>query len=76
MHSGNGPHEEMDRRAIACFDRAMDVIGLTDPALRNALHDYFTWATTTAMAAYPGGSDHVPDDLIIPKWSWDGRQSG
>src|SRR5215510_6958102 len=23
MHSGNGPHEEMDRRAIACFDQAM-----------------------------------------------------
>ncbi len=22
MHSGNGPHEEMDRRAIACFDQA------------------------------------------------------
>ena len=20
MHSGNGPHEEMDQRAIACFD--------------------------------------------------------
>ena len=24
MHSGNGPHEEMDRRAIACFDQALD----------------------------------------------------
>ena len=23
MHSGNGPHEEMDQRAIACFDQAM-----------------------------------------------------
>jgi hemoglobin len=23
MHSGNGEHEEMDRRAIACFDQAM-----------------------------------------------------
>jgi len=21
MHSGNGPHEEMDHRAIACFDQ-------------------------------------------------------
>ena len=28
MHSGNGPHEEMDERAIACFDRAMDDVGL------------------------------------------------
>ena len=23
LHSGNGPHEEMDRRAIECFDQAM-----------------------------------------------------
>jgi hemoglobin len=22
MHSGNGPHDEMDQRAIACFDQA------------------------------------------------------
>src|SRR5262245_64193507 len=28
MHSGNGPHEEMDQRAIACFDLALDDIGL------------------------------------------------
>ena len=31
IHSGNGPHEEMDRRAIACFDQAMDDAGL-EPA--------------------------------------------
>ena len=23
LHSGNGPHEEMDARAIACFDQAL-----------------------------------------------------
>jgi hemoglobin len=74
MHSGNGPHEEMDRRAIECFDKAMDVIGLTNPQLRRALHDYFAWATTTTMAAYPANADHVPDDLRIPQWSWDGLQ--
>jgi hemoglobin len=28
MHSGNGPHQEMDRRAIACFDRALVDVGL------------------------------------------------
>lgn len=28
MHSGNGPHEEMDRRAIACFDQALEDVGL------------------------------------------------
>ena len=53
MHSGNGPHEEMDRRAIACFDQALMDIGLRSAPLRQVLHDYFAWATTTTMARYP-----------------------
>jgi hemoglobin len=75
IHSGNGLHEEMDRRAIDCFDRAMDSIGLTDERLRGALHDYFAWATTTTMAAYPKDAGDVPDGLRIPRWSWDGLQA-
>ena len=75
MHSGNGPHEEMDRRAIECFDRAMDDIDLVDPLLRSVLHDYFAWATTTTMSAYPGSADGIPDDLQIPHWSWAGLQA-
>jgi hemoglobin len=74
MHSGNGPHEEMDRRAIECFDRAMDDVGIIDPLLRRVLHDYFAWATTTTMSAYPDDADAVPEDLQIPHWSWDGLQ--
>lgn len=73
MHSGNGVHEEMDQRAIACFDRAMDDVGLSDPAFRSALHDYFAWATTSSMAAYPDDAGAVPDGLRIPRWSWGGR---
>jgi hemoglobin len=41
IHSGNGPHEEMDQRAIACFDQALEDVGLTDEPLRQVLHDYF-----------------------------------
>ena len=29
MHSGHGVHEEMDRRAIACFDEALKDAGLS-----------------------------------------------
>ena len=48
MHSGNGVHEEMDRRAIACFDQALVDAGLAaDDQLRQVLHDYFAWATTS-----------------------------
>ena len=74
-HSGNGPHEEMDRRAIACFDQAMTDVGIveTDP-VRRALHDYFAWATTTTMSRYHRSADDVPEGLRIPQWSWDGLQ--
>jgi len=74
IHSGNGPHVEMDRRAIACFDQAMDDIEITDPQLRRVLHDYFAWATTMSISAYPKGAADVPDGLRIPRWSWDGLQ--
>ena len=33
IHSGNGAHEEMDRRAIACFDQALADTGLADTGL-------------------------------------------
>jgi hemoglobin len=71
MHSGNGPHEEMDARAIACFDRAMEDVGLAaDTRLWQVLHEYFAWATTTTMARYHDSADDVPDGLSMPKWSW------
>ena len=73
IHSGNGLHEEMDQRAIACFDQALADVGLDrDEQLRRALHDYFAWATTATMARYHRSSDDVPDGLHIPKWSWNG----
>lgn len=77
MHSGNGPHEDMDRRAIACFDQALTDVGLTeDRRLRKTLHDYFAWATTTTMSRYHRSADDVPEGLHIPKWSWDGLVGG
>ena len=73
IHSGNGVHEEMDRRAIACFGEALVDVGLDrDDRLRQVLHDYFAWATTTTMSRYHHSADDVPDGLRIPRWSWDG----
>ncbi|WP_133905800.1 group II truncated hemoglobin [Actinophytocola oryzae] len=71
MHSGNGPHDEMDRRAIECFDQALDDVGLADPT-RQVLHDYFAWATTTTMSRYHGSKDDVPAGMHVPHWSWSG----
>jgi hemoglobin len=77
MHSGNGPHEEMDQRAIACFDQALEDAGLLrDERLRRTLHDYFAWTTTTTMNRYHGSADDVPAGLDIPKWSWHGLVAG
>ena len=73
IHSGNGLHQEMDQRAVACFDQALEDVGLAgDQRLRNVLHDYFAWATTTTMARYHRSADDVPDGLQIPVWSWHG----
>jgi hemoglobin len=75
IHSGNGVHEEMDRRAIVCFDQALTDAGITgDDGLRQVLYDYFAWATTTTMARYHHSADEVPRGLSIPRWSWDGLQ--
>ena len=76
IHSGNGPHEEMDRRAIACFDQALTDVGLTQEPLRADAarllrlghHHNHVRATTTPP-------DDVPEGLGIPRWSWDGLQA-
>ena len=74
IHSGNGVHEEMDQRAIACFDQALMDVGLADDErLRQVLHDYFEWATTTTMAEYHRSADDVPEGLAVARWSWNGR---
>ena len=77
IHSGNGSHDDMDLRAISCFDQALVDVGIdADSPLRAALHDYFAWATTTPMARYPRSAEDVPDGLDIPHWSWDGLVGG
>ena len=75
LHSGHGVHEEMDRRAIACFDQALEDTGLAaDERLRQVLHDYFALVTTTTMAQYHESADDVPAGLEVPQWSWNGKR--
>lgn len=75
IHSGNGEHDELNRKAIACFDQALVDTALDeDPALRQVLHDYFAWATTTTMYRYHWTANDVPEGLTIPRWSWDGLE--
>ena len=65
----------MNRRAITCFDEALVDVGFAkDAVLRQVLHDYFAWATTTTMSRYPKAAGEVPNGLRIPRWSWNGLQ--
>lgn len=74
-HSGNGKHDEMNRRAIACFDQALEDAGLAgDRTMRQVLHDYFAWATNTTMYRTRKEAADLPNDIKIPCWSWDGLQ--
>ena len=66
MHSGNGPHEEMDLRAIERFDHALADVGLADDEqLFHVLHDYFAWATTTTMSRYDGSGRPADLEVIV-----------
>lgn len=72
LHSGNGPHEQMDGRGVAAFALALDDADLpADPRLRFQLIAWFTWAT--AMLNHRWDTpDEVPADLPFPDWGWDG----
>ena len=71
-HSGNGPHPQMDGRAVATFVLALDDAGVpSHPDLRFALIAWFTWATALLNHGWEH-PDAVPDDLALPVWGWDG----
>ncbi len=71
-HSGNGPHAEMNDRAIACFDQAMSDVGITvDNPVREVLHDYFAWSTPY-VNRFERSAEDVPQHLEMPGWSWNG----
>jgi len=72
LHAGNGEHQGLDERAVACFDAALVDAGLADDErLRATLSAYFRWGTAL-MAAHPETPDDVPPALPLPHWSWEG----
>lgn len=74
IHCGNGPHEQMDGRAVAAFVASLDDVGISsEPRLRFQLIAWFTWAT--AMLNHRWASpDDVPSDLALPSWTWEGTE--
>src|SRR6266853_184863 len=66
----HGFHPQHSERLAACWAQALRDVGLgaAEP-LRQVLHDYFAWATTTTMSRYHDSADDVPDGMSIPRWS-------
>lgn len=68
IHGGNGLHEEMDRRALACFDDAIRSIGL-DPGSSPGSRLHALWvAGIERFATHAGGVQDIPDGLEIPRF--------
>jgi hemoglobin len=72
LHTGNGPHEEMDRRAVDCFADALKDTGVPE-AHHEALVDWFRDANHYVNHHF-GSPETVPEDLPMPVVS-DGQNS-
>jgi hemoglobin len=76
LHAGNGDMSDLGRRFVECFVRAADDADLPDdPEFRAALHAYMEWAVDQVLS-YPDPEPAVPEGEPMPRWSWDGLQSG
>ena len=64
LHTGNGPHEEMDARAVDCFAAALDDAGVPQPH-RGALVAWFRDSNRYVNHHF-GSPDDVPDGLPMP----------
>jgi hemoglobin len=72
MHSGNGPHPELDAATERCFALALEDAGIAgEERLRVTLVDWFAWANRVVNHSYER-PELVPGDLSLPHWSWDG----
>jgi hemoglobin len=72
IHSGNGPHPELDAATERCFALALDDAGIPDDErLRSTLVDWFAWSNRVVNHTYER-PELVPDDLTLPHWSWEG----
>ena len=64
LHTGNGPHDEMDRRAVDCFAAALVDVGVPE-AHREALVDWFRDANQYVNHHFVS-PDVVPEGLPMP----------
>jgi hemoglobin len=74
IHAGTSAEADLGERFVTCFVHAADDAGLPDDrGFRAVLREYMEWAVSQVLSYSPRGA-HVPDDLSVPSWSWDGLQ--
>jgi hemoglobin len=67
---------DLGRRFVDCFVAAADDAGLPDdPQFRAALRAYMEWATRR-FVGFPDRDAVVPPGLTVPRWGWQGLESG
>ena len=64
LHSGNGPHDDMDARAVGCFADALRDVGVPE-VHHEALVEWFRDANHYVNHHF-GSPDDVPDGLPMP----------
>jgi hemoglobin len=66
----------LGERFFGCFVGAMDEVGLPDDArFRAAMRAYMRWAVDN-MLVYSDGGTPIPAGAAMPRWGWDGLESG
>jgi hemoglobin len=76
LHAGTQADDELGNRFLECFVQALEDAGLPgDQEFRRALRSYMEWATGEVHRYSPEGSV-VPLGIAVPRWGWDGLESG
>jgi len=74
IHAGMGAEDELGDRFVRCFVNAANDANLpNDSEFRNGLRSYMEWAVKEVLAYSPRGTT-VPEDLAVPRWSWEGLE--
>ena len=75
LHAQTQADEDLGRRFVACFVQGIEDAGLPeDPEFRHALRSYMEWATRDVLHYAPRDAV-VPEDMKVPRWTWNGLES-
>jgi hemoglobin len=76
LHAHEGQMGDLGERFVRCFALALDDAALpADAEFRASLLAYMRWATDDVLTYAPRDAV-VPTDAPMPRWSWDGLQTG